>query len=275
MPSHDIPALVMIAREACDAAVRELSSRFGRSVESAVKPDGSLVTEADHAAERAILDVLAREDLTAGILAEESGVISEKAGAADGDDEEGGRWIVDPLDGTSRFARGHPAWGPLIARERGGRVVACALAVPGWGVSYWAGMGEGAWRGTAESPEGEKLRVSGVSEWGESVLAVGGLPRLLRTPAGPGAVELMRDCSYCSAGGDLSGAALVASGRAEAWIECGVAPWDTAPMGLLVTEAGGEATELTGHPSFGAGSALLVSNGAVHERVLRALTGDD
>ena len=84
----------MIAREACDAAVRELSARFGRSVESAVKPDGSLVTEADHAAERAILDVLAREDPGAGILAEESGVIHEHGGGASDSDEEGaaGSW---------------------------------------------------------------------------------------------------------------------------------------------------------------------------------------
>lgn len=260
MPDAEIGRLVEIAREAVDRASRELLERFGRRIGSSVKADGTLVTEADHAAEGAILEALRARDPDATVLTEESGAIG--AGGAGG-----ARWVVDPLDGTARFARRHRSWGPLIARERDGEVVACALALPAMGECYWAGLGMGAWK------DGERLRVSEVSEWEGAILAMGSLPRLLAAPCAEGIVELARSCAYASAGGDLTGATLVASGRAEAWIECGVQPWDIAPMGLLVTEAGGRATVLTGEARVGAGSAILVSNGRLHEHALRAVRG--
>jgi len=260
MPSEptatEIERLVQIARDAAQAASAQLLRRFRAPLESSVKADGSLVTEADHAAERAILDVLRAADPDASVLTEESGSLDGDASA---------RWVIDPLDGTSRFARGHRSWGPLIAREQDGRVVACALALPAMEESYWAGLGLGAWG------NGSRLRVSSVGVWAEAIFAMGALPRLLQTPAASGVTTLARTCSYASAGGDLMGATLVASGRAEVWLECGVQPWDIAPMGLLVTEAGGKATDLTGDARLGPGSAMLVSNGALHDEALGAL----
>lgn len=252
----EIDRLVQIAREAAEAASAALLRRFREPLESSVKADGSLVTEADHAAERAVLEVLRASDPDASVLTEESGSI-------DGDGS--ARWVIDPLDGTSRFARGHRSWGPLIAREQDGAVVACALALPAMEESYWAGLGLGAWG------NGSRLSVSDVGAWPEAIFAMGALPRLLQTPAANGVATLARTCAYASAGGDLMGATLVASGRAEVWLECGVQPWDIAPMGLLVTEAGGMAIDLTGDARLGAGSAMLVSNGALHEEALGAL----
>jgi len=258
MHAREIERLTGVARKACDAASSELAARFGARIDSSIKPDGTLVTEADRAAEEAILGVLRQEDPGAAVLTEESGALGEGAD----------RWIVDPLDGTARFARGHASWGPLLAREAGGEVVACALATPAREASYWAGRGLGAWR------DGRRLRVSSVDRWEEAILAIGSLPRLLAAPCADGAMRLARACSYCAAGGDLAGAIMVASGQAEVWIECGVHPWDTAPMGLLVREAGGTATDLTDHRRLGAGSAILLSNGALHDHALRALLAD-
>jgi histidinol-phosphatase len=259
----EIERLAAIARDAADAASRALLARFRRRIDSSTKADGSLVTEADHAAEAAILEILRARDPDAAILTEESG-------AHDGAER---RWVVDPLDGTSRFARAHRSWGPLIACERAGDVVACALALPALDESYWAARGLGAWRGD------ERLYVSTEGDWPRAIMAMGALPRLLQAPCAEGVLALARSCSYATAGGDLSGATLVASGRAEVWIECGVQRWDIAPMGLLVTEAGGSATDLSGHPRMGAhpggASAILISNGALHQHALAALVGDD
>ncbi|MFG0274112.1 MAG: inositol monophosphatase family protein [Phycisphaerales bacterium] len=261
----EIERLSAAARAAVAAASGELLARFRRRIDTRTKADGSLVTEADHAAEGAILAVLREQDPGAAILTEESGAHDGAHASAER------RWIVDPLDGTSRFARAHRAWGPLIACEREGQVVACALAMPALDEAYWAGLGLGAWRGD------ERLTVSAERDWSRSILAMGALPRLLQAPCADGVLSLARSCAYAAAGGDLTGATLVASGRAEVWIECGVQPWDIAPMGLLVTEAGGRATNLSGHARMGAhpggSSAILVSNSALHDHALAAILG--
>jgi hypothetical protein len=91
-------------------------------------------TQADRDAEAAILDILRRVFPEHATLAEESG--AEGAGRD--------RWIVDPLDGTRGFARGGTFWGPLVAYERDGRVLAGAMALPALRETYWAGRGMGA-----------------------------------------------------------------------------------------------------------------------------------
>src|SRR5207253_8253867 len=90
-----------------------------------------------------------------GILAEESG--AQRPGAA-------ARWIVDPLDGTRGFTRGQPFWGPAIALEHGGAVVAGAIGLPALGELYWAGRGQGAYR------DGVRLQVSAIAALAEATL---------------------------------------------------------------------------------------------------------
>lgn len=252
----DIAAAMDIARAAAEAGSNVLREMASRSVGVSAKDDGSLVTEADLASERAILRTLQEAPFDAGVLTEEQGQIST---------HERTRWIVDPLDGTHRFTRKHRFWGPLIALEHDGVVIAASMAMPMVDEVYWAGAGLGAYC------NGESLHVSDVAKWSDAVFAMGSGPRMLECPCAPGLLELCRTCEYLCAGGDLSGAALVFTGRAEAWIETGVKRWDLAPMGLFITEAGGMATDLTGSPLVVSGESMLISNGLVHEHVLSAL----
>lgn len=245
-----------IARSAAEAASRTLLGKLDDAGQSREKDDGSLVTEADLASEKAILEVLVSAPFEAGILTEESGDVAEHAST---------RWIVDPLDGTHRFTRRHLFWGPLIALEHDGLTIAASMATPLTGDVYWAGKGQGAFC------NGRRLRTSDVSEWGDAVLCVGSLPRLLQSACAQGLTRLMETCEYVCAGGDLAGAANVFSGRAEVWIEGGVRKWDVAPMGLFITEAGGTSTSLTGHPLMGEGEAMLISNGYLHEQAMATL----
>jgi histidinol-phosphatase len=219
------------------------------------KADRSPVTAADRESERAILEAIRKEFPSHSVLAEESG-------ALDGDVDH--RWIVDPLDGTRGFARGGAFWGPLVALERHGEIVAGAAALPALGETYWAGRGLGAWGNDAH------LSVSGTASWDEATLSLGELRALLSGPSAAGVQALVAGAASTRCYGDVAGAVLVLTGRAEAWIEAGVKPWDLAALAVLVEEAGGRFTDFEGRRSLETGCAAA-TNGRVHDHVLSAL----
>jgi len=244
-----------VARSAAAAGARAALPFFHTKVDSSRKVDGSLVTAADLASEKAILTVLHDAFADHSILSEETGV---HVGRSDR------RWIVDPLDGTHRFARGVRFWGPLVAFELDGEIVAGAAALPALEETYTAAKGIGAFRND------EPIQVSTRTDWGHANVACGSLGRLLESPHVSGALDLIRRADYCLAGGDLEGALLVARGEAEIWIEFGVKPWDVAALKIIVEQAGGRFTDLAGahdltQPGF------LASNGAMHDEALRQL----
>lgn len=244
-----------VARRAAVAGADAAVRRFYEGVARELKADGSFVTVADRAAEDAILTILRREFPSHAILTEESG-----AHAGDSDS----RWIIDPLDGTHRFARGLPRWGSLVALEHRGAVVAAALSMPVVGEVCWAGRGLGCWHND------RRLRVSKVSDWSQANLSLGSLRRILDGPAREGTLRLIATCDYTVTGGDLAGGVAVLLGHAEAWVEAGVKPWDVAPFSVMVEEAGGRFTDIAGARTVMTGSAV-VTNGLLHDHVLREL----
>jgi histidinol-phosphatase len=218
------------------------------------KADGTPVTAADRAAEAAILEVLR------GAFPDHA-VLSEESGASGGPSPS--RWIVDPLDGTLGFSRGGRHWGPLVALEHEGRVLAGAMALPAMGESYWAARGHGCWR------DGERCAVSEVAAWSGAILLVGSLrPLLGRREAGM--LSLIRGARQTRCPGDLAGVADLVSGRAEAWLEAGVQAWDLAALKVMVEEAGGRFTDLQGGDDIERGEAVA-SNGRLHAHLLAAL----
>jgi histidinol-phosphatase len=219
------------------------------------KSDGTAVTVADAESEAAILAVIRGAFPGHAVLTEESGMLGEPGTT---------RWIVDPLDGTLGFSRGGQFWGPLVALEHEGRVVAGAMALPALQETYWAGRGMGAWR------DGERLAVSEVSDWGRATLVLGEMGRLLEGSSEAGVLSLLRTARQTRCPGDLAGAAAVLNGRAEAWLEAGVKPWDVAAVAVLVEEAGGRFTDFAGAASIESGEAVA-SNGRLHAHVLRHL----
>jgi histidinol-phosphatase len=251
----DIEAALDTARAAVEAAGRIALEHFERGVTAQHKADRSIVTEADVAAEKAILALLEARDPDATVLAEESG-IHDRASAR--------RWIVDPIDGTRGFARGGELWGPLVALEAQGEIVAGAMAMPVRGRTYWAAKDLGAWR------DGHRLRVSAVDAWSEATLSLGETTRLLAAPYGEAVTALATTAASTRCFGDLAGAALVLDGLAEVWIECGVKPWDLAPSKILIEEAGGRWTTFGGGADLTEGTAIG-SNGRLHDRALGLL----
>jgi histidinol-phosphatase len=260
MADIDLSLAMATARAAAEAAAAAALLHFRRGVRVEVKPDRTPVTVADREAEEAAVGVIRRAFPDHGVLGEESGAIH-------GDGES--RWIVDPIDGTRGFTRGGTFWGPLVALEHRGGVVAGAMALPALGETYWAARGLGCWLGSGPSAP-ERLRVSGISEWSEATVSLGEMRFLLAPPLGERVAELARTAASARCYGDLAGAAMVLAGRAEAWIEAGVQVWDLAPLQVLVEEAGGAFSDIEGRPSIASGGCVI-SNGRLHGHVVRAL----
>jgi histidinol-phosphatase len=181
------------------------------------KPDLTPVSEADRAVETALRRRLARERPGEPVLGEEEG----------GDDT--GGWIVDPIDGTRNYTRGIPVWATLIAyADRVGVVSAPAL-----GRRWWAVRGEGAFA------DGARIRVSAIDRI-EDATVLYALDRPVPSRA--------FDAWHLRGLGDFWAHMLVAEGAAELAVDArGLAIWDTAPVAVIVEEAGGRFTD--GHVS--------------------------
>ncbi|HEX5044880.1 MAG TPA: inositol monophosphatase family protein [Candidatus Polarisedimenticolaceae bacterium] len=259
MPPDDLDALLHTARAAVEAASHAALRHWRRTLRVERKADRSPVTAADREAEAAVLAVVRRRWPRDAVLAEESGATAGETGR---------RWVVDPLDGTRGFARGGTFWGPLVAVEREGTVLAGAMALPALGETYWAARGQGTFR------DGHALWVTDQPAWAEAVLSLGELPHLLRDPWGPAVRTLVDTAGQARCYGDLAACALLLNGRADAWLESGVAPWDLAALQVLVEEAGGRCTDFAGKGGLTAGQALAAGP-ALHAHALAVLTGTE
>lgn len=262
MAALDLQKAMETARRAAEAAAAASLAHFRRGVRVEVKPDRTPVTQADRDAEQAILAVVREAFPDHGFVGEETGTHAAESPT---------RWIADPIDGTKGFTRGRGFWGPLVACEHEGAIVAGAMALPVLGEVYWAARGLGAWMRIGDEPKA-RCQVSAIADWSLSTFSLGEPHVLLRPPYLERVAALGNAAQTVRCYGDLAGCALVLKGQAEAWVEAGVQLWDLGPIPVLVEEAGGRFTDLDGSPSLASGSCVA-SNGLVHDHVLRALSG--
>ncbi len=219
----------------------------------------NLVTEMDARAEALIVGQLREAFPGDGVLAEEAG---GRSGAS------GRRWIVDPLDGTTNYAHGLPVYAVAIALEAAGQVVLGVAYDPSHDELYVAERGRGA------SLNGRPLRVSARGRLDESLLATG-FPYDIRETADTNLPEYAAFSRRARAVRRLGSAVLdfawVAAGRFDGYWELRLGPWDVAAGSLLVEEAGGRVTDLTGGRLDLAAPAVVASNGAIHDAMLAVL----
>jgi histidinol-phosphatase len=235
----------------------EVSRRyFGSGVAVEQKSDHSPVTAADREAEQRIVEVISAAFPAHGFLGEEFG----ERGAGDI------RWIVDPIDGTRNFIRGLPFFAVLLALEEEGEITLGVVHEPVSGDVYWASKGEG-----AHGPAG-RLAVSDVDSLADGTIAFGTLGTWRKGDRWS-ALERLVGASRRQRGyGDYLSYLFVARGFCEAMIEPELKPWDMAPFKILVEEAGGRLSDLSGKATVYGGSCL-VSNGRLHEALLASLKG--
>ncbi|MBV9521635.1 MAG: inositol monophosphatase [Alphaproteobacteria bacterium] len=236
-------------------AARGLLRDFGEveQLQVSVKGPADFVSTADLKAERTLRQELGRARPGFGFLMEESG---ETAGS-----DARHRWIVDPLDGTKNFLHGIPHWAISIALERDGEVVAGIVFEPTRDEMYWAEKGAGAYlnerrlrvsarRGLADALIGTGIPFRGRGDH-KSYLAA--LAAVMGATAGvrrPGAAAL--DLAY------------VAAGRYDGYWEFGLSAWDIAAGMLIVREAGGYVSDLSGGHDMMATGDILAANDHLH-----------
>jgi histidinol-phosphatase len=220
------------------------------------KPDRTPVTEADKAVEAALRDMLAGERPGHAVLGEEDG--------ATGDAESPWRWIIDPIDGTANYLRGVPIWATLIALEHAGEMVVGVASAPAMGHRWWAARGDGAF------VDGRPIHVSKVAAIEDAHLSSDGFDSWERHGGSDAFMALVRRCWRTRGFGDFWQHMLVAEGAVDIALEPAVSLWDLAAVQVIVEEAGGRFTGLTGAPRADGGTACS-TNGLLHDAVLEAL----
>jgi histidinol-phosphatase len=239
------------AHELADTADAITLTRF-RALDLRVetKPDLSPVTEADKAAEQAVRALVQRERKGESVMGEEFG-------------DDGGRvrWIVDPIDGTRNYVRGLPVWATLLALERDSRVELAVVSAPALGRRWWASRDAGAWA------NGEACHVSAVTRIEDAAVSTTSAPHM---PAGW--AELAARAWTSRGFGDFWQYCLLAEGALDVASDDALEFWDYAAVELLVAEAGGRSTTLSGE-SPSPGESFLSSNALLHAQALAVIAG--
>jgi len=223
---------------------------FDRGADAVAKADGTPVTQADRAVERALRERLAAERPGDAILGEELGAV----GAAER------RWVLDPVDGTEAFARGIPVWGTLIALEDADGPLVSVISAPALRRRWWARRGGGAFR------DGRPIHVSDTARVEDAFVAHANLYLGFAIDPDP----LLRAARL--SGGFESFLALMLC--AEGAVDAAFAPrgflWDLLPAQLIVEEADGMFTDFDGRRTA-AGRGAVAANATLHADVLARL----
>jgi histidinol-phosphatase len=251
--SPELEAAIAAAR----AAGRLQRRRMRRLGAVELKADDTPVTATDRDSEQLIRHMLENVVPGAGFLAEESAAVAGQGAA---------RWIVDPLDGTKKFVRGLPFFGPCIALEREDAIVLGAMHISTTGETYWAERGRGAFL------NGEPIRVSEQDRLDRAYVACSNEVEFYQRGWAE-ALEALILSTYHNPGFlDLYSYASLACGRVDGVIDLGDSPWDIAAAKVIIEEAGGRLTDITGAATIYSGTTLA-TNGRLHENLLIALAG--
>lgn len=248
--------------EAVVAGAAELSRFFNNPLKFSYKEGvNNLVTEADHASEAAILEVIKSKFPDHSILTEETGAIIQDSTY---------KWIIDPIDGTVNFAHGIPLCCISIAIEHNGEMIMGAVYNPNMKESFFAEKGKGATLN--EKP----IRVSQQTEVLKSCLVTGFPYTYINMPEGPLEVFsrfIRQGIPVRRLGSAAIDLCWVAAGRFDGFYEHKLEPWDSAAGFLIVEEAGGKVTDFNGDKFSVYQHRVLATNGKIHDEMLRIING--
>ncbi|NMC51925.1 inositol monophosphatase [Candidatus Kuenenbacteria bacterium] len=254
------PSPKQIAILAAQKAGTELMKHFNKISRSLVKIKSKheIITPADLAAERIILSAIKKNFPSHRILSEEAG---------DNKKQSDYLWIIDPLDGTTNFAMGNPLFSVSIALAKKEEIIMALVYIPFLKDLYLAEKNKGAFLNGKKiySSEENKIKKSFLTFChGNNEASVKQAIHLYSKLK-----PLARDLRQI--GTAALETAWVARGKTEAIIIPGVNPWDVAAGALLVREAGGIVTDMTGRPWTIQSKGILASNKNIHPTLLKTI----
>jgi myo-inositol-1(or 4)-monophosphatase len=254
-------------RAANEAAViiREYASTESFGIE--LKDKNDLVTDADLASEKKILEVIQKQFPEDHFLAEESTHYTELP--------EGRIWIIDPIDGTTNFAHGFSPYCVSIGFWEDGAPKMGVILEVFKDELFWAVEGGGAWLGD------QRISISDTTEPSKSLIATG-FPYKMFSLIDP-CLQVLKELMQKTHGIRRAGSAAydlccVAAGRVEGFYEYGLSPWDVAAGATIINEAGGVLSDWTGGEDWLFGKRILAGNEPIRaflEEEVRAAFGEE
>lgn len=249
--------------DATEAGANELMRFFNGTFKISNKEGiNNLVTEADHASDRAIQDVIKK-------AFPDHGIVSEETAEVVSDSEY--KWIIDPIDGTVNFANGIPLCCVSIGLEQNGKMLMGAVYNPNLKEFFFAEKGQGA------TLNDVKISVSDKTEVLRSCLVTGFPYTYLDQPNGPlQAFErlIRRGVPVRRLGSAAIDLCWVAAGRFDGFYEHQLNAWDSAAGFIIVEEAGGRVTDLNGDTYSPYQPGIIATNGLIHDELIEWVKGN-
>ncbi len=262
MASYLCRMLKTVLHEAIMAGGEQVSKYFNQTFEIKYKEGrNNLVTAADHASEKAILEVIQKAYPDHYILTEETGELPQNSDY---------KWIIDPIDGTINFAHGIPLNCISIGVEFKGEMILGMVYNPHMNELFFAEKGEGA------TLNGQAIKVSAETDVMKSCLVTGFPYTYIQQNNGP--IEVFERFVREGVPVRRLGAAAidlcwVAAGRLDGFYEHKLQPWDSAAGFLIVEEAGGKVTDFEGNRYSPYEPKIVSTNGLIHEQLLDVIHG--
>lgn len=246
--------------EAAKAGAAEILRFFNNDFKISNKEGvNNLVTEADHAAEKAIIEVIKTAFPGHQILSEEVGEIVQDSDY---------KWIIDPIDGTVNFAHGIPLNCVSIGIEHKGEIVMAAVYNPHMNEFYFAEKGKGA------TLNNKPIHVSQETETIKALLVTGFPYTYINMPNGPLEIFerfIRKGVPVRRLGSAAIDLCWVAAGRVDGFYEHKLEAWDSAAGYLIVEEAGGKVTDHGGNKFSVYQHRILATNGKIHDEMIAVI----
>src|SRR5579863_7428124 len=228
---------------------------FERHVRFELKGAFDLITEADRASEKLVVERIKA-------LFPDHAIVAEEGGGHESSSEY--RWYVDPLDGTTNFAHAYPVYNVTLALEKAGELIAGVIFDPNRDELFTCEKGGGAFM------NGSRIHVSRAPKLDECLFSTGFPSRRRHLDVN---IHFYHQLAMASHGVRRGGAAAldlayVACGRLDGFWEFGLSPWDMAAGKLLVEEAGGVVRDMNGRPHALKSPHIMADNGRIHEDVV-------
>jgi histidinol-phosphatase len=249
---------LQVALEAARAAAEISRDYYAGNFTVTTKADLTPVTQADVECEHKIREIILQQFPEHGFYGEETGRTQADADFL---------WLVDPIDGTKGFVRQYPFFSTQIALMHQGEIVLGVSSGTMMDELAWAEKGSGAWL------NGERIGVSSIDDPDRAAVSTGNLKSLAAGDGWQALGEIVARADRIRGYGDFYHYHLLASGKIEAVIESDVNILDIAALSIIVTEAGGEFTDLNGERVGLETRSVLASNAALHKEYLARLKG--
>jgi histidinol phosphatase-like enzyme (inositol monophosphatase family) len=251
--------LLQFAERLADESRRLLRGTAMSAIEIGVKADNSLVTELDRSIEARLRDLIARAYPEHGILGEEYGAHHLDAEVV---------WVLDPVDGTAPFIAGIPVYGTLVGVSLLGKPWIGVLDYPATG-DRWAGV-----NGAFARHNGAAVRTRRCAGLG-SALATCSNPDFFGPDDHPALGRIRKEVRYILYGGSSFAFGVLASGRTDLSVDCGLKPYDIFAPAAVIGGAGGVMTEWSGAELTLGSTGRVVAAGdrGLHEMAVALLRG--